>query len=679
MTTTTTSQNDKPTDSGDHTEEVAWSYQGDTSGQAAAAMTPARMARRLPQLIARSFAPAWRLDRGSVLALLACQIVSGVLGAFGLFATTGTITALVGSGDVSGRMWDAAPSVLLIAASAGLRALLGIVITWLSHRLSPKISRESELRLAAATMNAELSAYDTSGFQDRWDAADRGAEVSQEILGQAQNVIAAAASLVAAASVAGILHPLLLPLLLLAALPQGIASIKVARLQYLAMLDTFADRRVLGLMRWFMADKACADAIRADTMAPVLLDRYARAGAKVDRRTNEAAWTSLRVSLAWALVAGAGGALVWGALVWLLATGRMSVVSAGTAVFALVAAGNALRGVVGEGTTLFRTGMYLDDWSTFLDEAGGHRLDRGRTAPAAPDRIEVRGVGYRYPETDATALEDVDFTIRRGEIVAVVGVNGSGKSTLMRLLTALYLPTVGTVRWDGTDTRDLDPHAAWRHVAVTTQEFARWPMNAADNVHLGQPVDDPAALDRAAAATGADEVVAELRSGWRTLLSKKWWGGVELSSGQWQRLAVARSFYRPAALMILDEPTSDLDPRAEHRILRNLRALARSRAIVLVTHNLINTAVADRIVVLHKGRIIQEGTFPQLTTTEGAFREMWLMQHDRGDHADPANPGDHGIPVQTTGRARTERVDTKHTGAEGADSRGESTRADSPG
>lgn len=155
-------------------------------------------------------------------------------------------------------------------------------------------------------------------------------------------------------------------------------------------------------------------------------------------------------------------------------------------------------------------------------------------------------------------------------------------------------------------------------------------MTARDNITLGQPrSDDEKDIWEAASAAGADEVVRELRSGLSTLLAREWLNGAELSGGQWQRVALARAFYRPAALLVLDEPTSALDPRAEHRIFANLRRAARDRAVVLVTHRLANVAVADRVVVLDHGRVVQEGTFEMLSKAPGLFRELLELQNDR--------------------------------------------------
>ncbi|MFC5720684.1 ABC transporter ATP-binding protein [Streptomyces gamaensis] len=594
-------------------------------------LTARSMCRRLPQLVRKALGLAWGVDRRAVVALLTCQLLAGAVEAFGLLATTRTITALIASGRVQGRLLEALPSIALLAGAAGVRALLAIAVRAITGRLGPRVSREAEVRMLQAALGTELAAYDHPGFNDKREAADRGADVAQDLLTESQDLMACAASLVAAAGVVALLHPVLLPLLVLATLPQGIASMKGALVQYRTSRALSADRRVLSHLRWYATDKGHADQLRAGTMSAFLLGRYRAIGDRIDTATDAAVRRVACYGLLGALAGGLASGLVWAALVMLLATGHLSVASAGTAVFALRTVGSSLRGFVGYGTRMFRTGLYLDDWAEFIEEAGGHGLRRGRLVPRAPLTVKAEALTYHYPGADRPALEKVCLEVRCGEVLALVGENGSGKTTLGRLLTGLYLPTDGTVTWNGVDTADLDPYAMWQRTAVVPQEFARWPMSARENITLGRPHgqgDGP--VLRAAAQAGADEVLARLRNGLDTLLAREWFGGVDLSGGQWQRIAIARAFYRRAGLLVMDEPTSALDARAEHRIFAGLRTLAGDRAVVLVTHRLANVAVADRIVVLDHGRVVQQGGFDELVAVPGLFRELWLLQNERG-------------------------------------------------
>ncbi|MDX2620144.1 ABC transporter ATP-binding protein [Streptomyces sp. WI03-5b] len=583
------------------------------------------MARRLPQLVRRSLALAWRVDRRATTGLLLCQTVAGVMQALGLIAISGTLTALLTSGDVYHRLMQAWPSVALLATATGVRALLGITVSWLSSRLSPLMSREAEQMLLTGCAEVELSAYDDPDFNRDREAADRGAQVTGDLIDEGQDLIASAASFLAGAVVLAGVSWVLLPLLVAASLPQALAQVSAARVRYLANLRSNGDNRMLSVLRWHIFTREAADQIRAGTMAGFLSGRYRQTVARINREDRTAADKGARMSLVGALCGGLGSAVVWAAVVWLLATGRISVGHAGTAVFALQTVGQSVRGLVAVGARAVRTGLYMDDWTRFLDLAGGYTMRRGEHRPAPPAEIEIKQVSHRYAGKDQDALSDVSLTLRRGEVTALVGFNGSGKSTLSKLVSGLYLPSGGQVLWDGVATDDADPQALWQQVALVPQDYAHWPLTVRENVTQGQPTArGDAAVREACEAADADEVVDKLGAGLDTLLAREWLNGEELSGGQWQRIALARAFFREAGLLVLDEPTANLDPRAEYRIFQRLRDLARDRVVLLVTHRITNVAIADRIVVLDEGRVVQEGTYKDLAAQEGGLFQQLL-------------------------------------------------------
>lgn len=604
-------------------------YRDESRLRAGSLLTSRTMARRLPSLVRRSVRMAWRVDRGATVGLLMCQIGTGVLAALGLLAVTGTITALVSSGEITERLWDAAPQLAVIAAAAGLRALMGIAVVWLTGRLRPVLGRAAELTMIEAALGAELAANNKPGYNDAYDIADRGAQVTPDLVEEAQDVLAATATLAAGATVLTVLHPLLLPLLFLACLPQAAAYVRSARVLYLAGLETSGRRRMLNKLRWHMAYQESSEEMRACLAGPFLTGRYRRLAASVNAAERKAANTGAWMGLAGAVAGGIASAAVWAALLWLLASGRMSLAAGGGAVFALQTATGSVRGIINGGARLVRTGWYVQDWQNFLDNAHGQAMidSRGTASlPAAPERFEVRDVTYRYDGAPKDSLSNVSLHVKRGEIVALVGENGSGKTTLSRLLCGLLLPTEGDVAWDHASTADLDPWRAWEHVALVPQKFTYLPLTMRDNITFGQGDTSDAALLAACEASGAAEMLPKLRSGLNTLLTSEWFGGQQLSGGQWQRLVLTRAFHRRAALLVMDEPTAALDARAERRIFAGLRELAKDRAVLLITHRLTNVAVADRIVVLDQGRIVQEGTYAQLTRQPGLFRSLWELQ-----------------------------------------------------
>lgn len=601
------------------------------------------MARRLPQLVRRSLALAWRVDPRATVGLLLCQAVAGATQALGLVAISGTLTALLTGGDIYQRLLQAWPSVALLAGASGVRALLGITVSWLSSRLGPLMSREAEQMLLTGCAEVELCAYDEPDFNRDREAADRGAQVTGDLINEGQDLIASAASFLAGAVVLAGVHWVLLPLLVAASLPQALSQVGAARVRYLANLRSNGDNRMLSVLRWHIYTKAAADQIRAGTMAGFLSGRYRQTVARINSEDRAAADKGARMSLVGAVCGGVGSAVVWGAVLWLLATSRITVGYAGTAVFALQTVGQSVRGLVAVGARAVRTGLYMDDWNGFLEKAGGFRMRRGRRRPGPPERIEVRSVSHRYAGKDRDALSDVSLTLRRGEVTALVGFNGSGKSTLSKLVSGLYLPTEGQVLWDGTPTTDADPQALWRQVALVPQDYAHWPLTVRENITLGQPSPrGDAAVREACEAAGADEVVDRLGAGLDTLLAREWLNGEELSGGQWQRIALGRAFFREAGLLVLDEPTANLDPRAEYRIFQRLRDLARDRVVLLVTHRITNVAVADRIIVLDEGRIVQEGTYQELAGREGLFQQLLSYQVTSDPAPAPSDGEKHG-------------------------------------
>ncbi|MFD3997170.1 ATP-binding cassette domain-containing protein [Streptomyces sp. NPDC058583] len=271
-----------------------------------------------------------------------------------------------------------------------------------------------------------------------------------------------------------------------------------------------------------------------------------------------------------------------------------------------------------------------DEIDALLQEQGGGRVPKVVEADRPEPCAEAT---FTYPGSNRPALHSISLDLERGEVIALVGENGSGKTTLAKLLTGLYLPTSGYVRWDGIDLATADPATMYPHIGLVPQDYTRWPLDARANIHLGQPrpEGDPA-IHAAAEASGADAVIAQLPDGLDTSLARSWWGGHDLSGGQWQRIAIARAFHRNAPVLVMDEPTAALDARAEHRIFTRLKRLAADRATLFITHRLANARLADRIVVLEGGRIIESGTYKELVGrgTDSEFYRLLQLQ-ENGD------------------------------------------------
>jgi ATP-binding cassette subfamily B protein len=283
--------------------------------------------------------------------------------------------------------------------------------------------------------------------------------------------------------------------------------------------------------------------------------------------------------------------------------------------------------------------MFIDDYSTFLTIAepsnatpsqdhGLERIDGGSSGQKDFDQLQVEHLSFTYPSSGRQVLTDINLEVRAGEIVALVGENGSGKTTLVKLICQLYKPDAGTLRWNSHDAANLDPEGIRARITVLFQDFIHYHLSALDNIALGRierPIETQA-IESAARQAGAHGFVSQLPGGYKTRLGLQFYGGHELSVGQWQRLALARAFYRGGSFLILDEPTASLDPRAEYELFKQMRELAEGRSVLLISHRFSSVRSADRIYVMHDGRITESGTHDELLKLGGRYAELYGLQ-----------------------------------------------------
>jgi len=320
--------------------------------------------------------------------------------------------------------------------------------------------------------------------------------------------------------------------------------------------------------------------------------------------------------------------LTLGMLIWFLAIGRISLSDAAAAAVGVRMLSTGLSGIFRSITGLYQSAVFLADLDAFLGLAD---IAEGEgTGMALPFRecIAAQEVSYTYPGSSAPALRRVSLHIAPGEVVALVGENGSGKTTLAKLLAALYQPESGQITWDDVDTADVEPADVRKGISVIFQDFMKYELSALDNIGLGDPThaEDEAAARHAARRAGADEFLSSLPLGYQTVLSKEYDGGADLSVGQWQRVALARALRRETPLVILDEPSSALDPRAEHALFEDIRRTLHGRAALLISHRYSSVRSADRIYLLRSGEIAESGTHEELIVKGGLYAELFSLQ-----------------------------------------------------
>ncbi|RMI46200.1 ATP-binding cassette domain-containing protein [Actinomadura harenae] len=599
------------------------------------------MTRRLPRLIGQVGRLGWQANRRDLVITVACNAVAGVFTAFGLLATTRVLTALFAAGPTPDRVRAAAPALVLVGAAITVRGTLTLLAQWAQARLRPQVERIVEQRLYETTTAIDLARFDDSGHQDALHRAQvRGLQSATSMVDNAVDLGTAAIGVGAAAGALGVLHPVLLPLLILTALPEAWAAVRSARLGYRAQLSLIAVRRRAWILSELMLERRHAAEVRSFTVRPYLLRQYGFLADHVRRVLVRVARGRTRTQAYGDVLRGIATALLYTALGVLLWRGMMPLAVAGTAVLAIRAGQQSLLNLVHALNRTYEDGLYFSDYLAYIDMAEESTGNRSTALQGGAEarhvlrdfrQITVDGITFTYPSSDQPALRNVSVRLRRGQVVALVGENGSGKTTLAKIISGLYAPQEGRIHWDDTVVNGLDPDIVRRNIAVVAQDHTHWPMTAADNIAMGDDLTDTRIHDRmrtAAADSGADEVINTLPRSYDTLLDKRFDGGQELSGGQWQRLAAARGFYRNAPLLVCDEPTAALDARAEHHMFEHIRVHAQrhGRTVLLITHRLASVRHADHIYVLKDGQVIEEGGHDTLLAAGGLYAELYDLQ-----------------------------------------------------
>jgi ATP-binding cassette subfamily B protein len=601
-----------------------------TGTEEAANTTFLQMMRRLPRLLRDAWLLAWRASPGTTVAVVAFQIAAGVASAVGLISVVGVFDGLLREGPTPERVRAAVPSLILLVAAAAVRGVLSSAGAAAHGRLSPRVYEAAEMRLLTLTTQVDLSTFDDPAWRDAMERArDKGIWAAQQVVDRGIDLVTNLIGLAAAAGVLAVLHPILLPLLVLAVLPTGWAAVRSARLGYRRMLKLIAVWRRQRMLAELLAAREPAAELRAFTVRAFLLKEVERLLGVATEEEVRVITRQVRTALVGQALSSLATGVTYAVLFWLLWTGRMALAEAGAAAYAINIGIGKLTELAFSANRVYEEGLYFSDFQGFC-ELSRERAEPVPGAGAPPKFAEIRldDVTFSYPDADRPAVRDVSMTLRRGEIIALVGENGSGKTTLAALLAGLYRPQHGTVRWDGTDVASFDPETIRQRVAVVMQEPTRWPLSARANITIGRHDRRTSAeqVHEAARAGDAHDFVMELSRQYETLLSRHFTDGADLSGGQWQRLAVSRAFYRDAPLLICDEPTANLDARAEHEVYRRLRELAAGRTVVLITHRMASVREADRIYVLDHGTVVEDGDHPALMAADGIYAQLFTLQ-----------------------------------------------------
>ena len=603
----------------------------------------------------------WQTHRGYTASVIALRLLRAFTPVAALWTGKLIIDAVVA---VRAGAPDLSPLWKLVALEIGI-VIAGDVLTRVSSLLESLLgdlfSNHTSVRLMEHAATLDLYQFEDPAFYDGLERARRQTTGRIGLLAQLLTMGQDALTLLTLGAALFVYSPWLLLLLVIAVVPSFLGETHFAALEYSLLYRWTPERRQLDYLRFVGASDRTAKEVQMFGLASWLVERYR----SLSRRFYE---ENKRLSIRKGLVATAlslvGTLGYYGAYVHILWRAVAGAITLGSLTF-LAASFARSRDLIGRilsgASDIFEQSLYLKDLFDFFEMKPAITSPSG--APEVPQPVRegfvFENVGFRYPGSDRWAVRGVNFVLRPGESLALVGENGAGKTTLTKLLARLYDPTEGRIMLDGRNLRDYDLASVRRAIGVIFQDFVRYDLRFDENIGVGEIEEardyldstdnvrraspsaslaagagsngngshPPAPLVSAAEKSLAASLLAGFPEAYRQMLGRRFEGGVDLSGGEWQKIALARAYMRTGAqALILDEPTAALDARAEYEVFRRFAELVKGRMAIIISHRFSTVRVADRIVVLEKGTVVEDGTHEELIALKGLYAELFRLQ-----------------------------------------------------
>jgi len=521
----------------------------------------------------------------------------------------------------------------LVAAEFGIAifgSILGRTIDYLDALLADKYTRHISIRVMRHAAELDLITYEDPVFYDR---LERARVQATDRLGMIQSIGRLVQQVITAASLSVsilLFSPWLLLLLIAGILPAFLGESHFAFLGYARNFRQTPIRRELDYLRVLGGSREAAKELKLFGLKDFLIGRFTRLSDDIYRENVDLARRRLIAGSVLSMIGTAGYYSAYVYVIWRTVTGSLTI---GTLTFlsgAIMQASGNIQQIFSSLSSIADQALFLTDLLAFFEMQATIRSKPDAVPAPRPivRGFEFRNVSFRYPGTSRLVLNNLDLHLRAGERVALIGENGEGKTTLVKLMTRLYDPVEGQVLLDGVDLREYNLEDLYREIGVIFQDFMRYEMTARENIAVGRidEIDNLRLVKTAADKSMANEVIERLPRDYEQMLGRRFENGVDLSGGEWQKIALARAYLRDAQVLILDEPTAALDARSEFEVFQRFAELTAGKSALFISHRFSTVRMADRIVVLHKGQIAEDGDHDRLLNLGGRYASMFEMQ-----------------------------------------------------
>jgi ATP-binding cassette, subfamily B, bacterial len=513
---------------------------------------------------------------------------------------------------------------------AVLNSVLTRTIDYSDSLLADKYTRHVSIRVMNHAAGLDLIAYEDPIFYDRLERARVQATDRLAMIQQIGRLVQLAITTVTLSVSIMLFSPWLLLLLIAGVVPAFLGESHFAFLGYAKNFRQTPLRRQMDYLRLLGGSKEAAKELKLFGLKNFLSERFTRLS---DAIYEENVGLSRRKLIAGSMLSVIGTMGYYSAyvfVIWRTVNGALTIGSLTFLAGAIQQASSNIEQIFSTVAGIGDQALFLTDLLAFFAMKPTIRSKPNALPAPRPivRGVEFRNVSFQYPGNSRLVLDSINFQLHPSERLALIGENGQGKTTIVKLITRLYDPTQGQILLDGVDLREYDLEDLHREIGVIFQDFMRYEMTARENIAVGrvEEINDLESLKDAARKSMADDVVARLPQGYDQMLGRRFEQGVDLSGGEWQKVALARAYLRDAQLLILDEPTAALDARSEFEVFQRFSELTTGKSALFISHRFSTVRMADRILVLENGRIAEEGTHDQLSRLGGRYAEMFEMQ-----------------------------------------------------